>query len=99
MNLIGKIFVVLILVMSLVFMSLAMAVYSTHQNWRDTADKFKADVSTAQTKNNQLREDLKRLDSQLAAERDAYRQQLQALETKRAELEVERNNMQERHAH
>jgi cell division protein FtsL len=98
MNLIGKIFVVLILVMSLVFMSLAMVVYSTHQNWRQAAEKFKTDVSTAQTKNNQLQEDLKRLDSQLAAERDAYRQQLQALETKRAELVVERNNMQERHA-
>jgi hypothetical protein len=35
MNLIGKIFVVLIFVMSLVFMSFAVAVYSVHKNWRD----------------------------------------------------------------
>jgi hypothetical protein len=35
MNLVGKIFVVLIFVMSLVFMSFAVAVYATHRNWRD----------------------------------------------------------------
>ena len=35
MNLVGKIFVVLILVMSVLFMAFAMAVYATHQNWRD----------------------------------------------------------------
>jgi len=33
MNLVGKIFVVLILVMSLVFASFAVAVYATHKNW------------------------------------------------------------------
>ena len=35
MNLIGKIFVVLILVMSVLFMAFAMAVYAMHQNWRE----------------------------------------------------------------
>jgi hypothetical protein len=35
MNLVGKIFVVLILVVSLVVMSFVMAVYATHKNWRD----------------------------------------------------------------
>ena len=35
MNLVGKIFVVLIFVMSLVFMAFAMAVYATHRNWRE----------------------------------------------------------------
>ena len=35
MNLVGKIFVVLILVMSVVFMAFAMAVYATHRNWRE----------------------------------------------------------------
>jgi hypothetical protein len=35
MNLVGKIFIVLIFVMSLVFMSLVLAVYSTHENWRN----------------------------------------------------------------
>ena len=35
MNLVGKIFTVMILVMSLVFMSFAVAVYATHKNWRE----------------------------------------------------------------
>jgi len=35
MTLIGKIFTVLILIMSLVFMTVAMMVYATHKNWRD----------------------------------------------------------------
>jgi chromosome segregation ATPase len=39
MNLVGKIFVVLILVMSLVFMGFAVAVYATHKNWKETVDR------------------------------------------------------------
>ena len=35
MNWLGKVFVVLILIMSLVFMGLAMAVYATHKNWKE----------------------------------------------------------------
>ncbi len=35
MNLFGKILIVLILVMSLVFMGLAIAVFSTHRNWEE----------------------------------------------------------------
>ena len=35
MNLVGKIFVVLILILSVLFMAFAMAVYATHKNWRE----------------------------------------------------------------
>ena len=38
MNLVGKIFTVLILVMSILFMGFAMMVYATHRNWRDEAN-------------------------------------------------------------
>lgn len=96
MNLVGKIFVVLILVMSIVFMSLAMAVYSTHQNWRKVAEQRKAQVAQEQAKNKELQDDLKQLDTERAMEKDAYRQQLQKLETKRTELARERDTMQQR---
>ena len=33
MNWLGKVFVVLILLMSVIFMALSMAVYATHKNW------------------------------------------------------------------
>ena len=35
MNWLGKIFVVLIAVMSVMFMTLALVVYATHKNWKD----------------------------------------------------------------
>lgn len=38
MNLVGKILVVLNLVMSIVFMSLALMVYATHRDWRDAVE-------------------------------------------------------------
>ncbi|OHB81979.1 MAG: hypothetical protein A2W31_08955 [Planctomycetes bacterium RBG_16_64_10] len=96
MNLVGKIFLVLILIMSIVFMSLAMAVYSTHQNWRQAAEDLKKKVAEAQAKNTDLGEELKRLDTQMAEEKEAYRQQLQKLETMRVELTDQRDQMQER---
>ena len=37
MNLVGKILVLAIFAMSLIFMSFAVAVYGTHQNWKEKA--------------------------------------------------------------
>ena len=48
MNLLGKILVVLIFTMSLVFMSFAVAVYSTHTNWRMIVKNTKENVSINQ---------------------------------------------------
>jgi hypothetical protein len=45
MNLVGKIFTVLIIVLSLVFMTLAVLVYSTHKNWRTVVLNDKAAVA------------------------------------------------------
>jgi hypothetical protein len=39
MNLVGKILNVLILVMSVIFMAFAVAVYATHKNWRDVVER------------------------------------------------------------
>ncbi len=49
MNLVGKIFIVLILVMSLVFMGLVVAVYTTHTNWRTKSTELGEQLTT--TKN------------------------------------------------
>jgi hypothetical protein len=69
MNLVGKIFTLLIFVMSLVFMAFTVAVYSTHRNWRevvlgapgkpDTGLDFKLGA-------------LKAKNDELAKERDKY---------------------------
>ena len=39
MNLVGKICLFATLVMSIVFMSFAVAVYATHQNWREAIER------------------------------------------------------------
>lgn len=44
MNLVGKILTVLILVMSLVFMSFAVAVYATHKSWKEVVTRPKEDA-------------------------------------------------------
>ena len=36
MNLVGKIIIVSILITSILFMAVAMAVYATHKNWRES---------------------------------------------------------------
>ena len=39
MNLLGKIFIVAIMIMSVVFMTLALMVYATHKNWKDVVER------------------------------------------------------------
>jgi vacuolar-type H+-ATPase subunit I/STV1 len=45
MNLVGKIFIVVILVMSLVFMALTISVFTAQKNWRDVAMLSKDDAA------------------------------------------------------
>ena len=95
MNLLGKIFVVLIFVMSLVFMSFAVAVYGTHQNWktrRPTPERGQLRRSLGQALDNakQLLEkaeaDKAKLEADIAKEAKAKREALAKLETERDEL-------------
>jgi len=96
MNLVGKIFVVLILIMSVVFMAMSMAVYATHRNWKEAAEKVKMQRDAAQAKNDQLKVELERLDKTLSAEKTDREQQIAKLETERLELIRERDEMQTR---
>lgn len=54
MHSLGKIFIGLICVMSIVFMSFAVSVYSTSNNWRETAQNLKKELDDAKSKNNAL---------------------------------------------
>jgi chromosome segregation ATPase len=96
MNLVGKIFVVLILVMSLVFMAFAMMVYSTHKSWQEavslpreqaTGGKqpgLKFQLADERAKTTALQEELERLKQTLESERQTFRQRLAAAEGARA---------------
>lgn len=100
MNLLGKIFTVLILVMSVLFMAFSMAVYATHKNWREaveneqaTPDKplgLKVRLKNEVTKNKELNDQWEKLKQQYDAEKAAKTQAVAKLEN---ELELVRTEL------
>lgn len=90
MNFIGKIFVVLILIMSIVFMTVAAIVYATHRNWEDIAKKRQSDLNAATAEFDQLKSKYNRLEGDLKSQVDAARQQVAKLQTEQGLL-VNRN--------
>jgi hypothetical protein len=81
MTLIGKIFTMLILVMSIVFMSFAVMVFATHKNWKQEALTLKQQVQDAYATNNALRGELESARLLLAEHQAARRQALAALQS------------------
>lgn len=86
MNLLGKIFVVLILLFSVFLMAFAMVVYATHKNWKEEATAVQSRLSQARTANEELQQRYDRLDSQLKAELEAAQQEVRKLESERVAL-------------
>lgn len=96
MTLLGKVFTVLIFIMSLVFMTFAVAVFATHKNWKmyvtnDTPnEKYGLGLMhqlAAQEKTNvNLRAEMEELLSELQREMAARRHAIGVLETKLAEV-------------
>ena len=85
MNLVGKIMIVLILVMSILFMGFALAVYSTHQNWRDLVDGpngLKVQNQRLSQEKDQLENLVAEANNKLAFERAARREALANLVTR-----------------
>jgi len=104
MNLIGKIFIVLIAVMSIFFMALAMAVYSTHQNWNELAKSTQERVRGLQDQNNELEAKNQKLQDTAAIERAARTKAIATSETRllqsQQQLQQSRtqlNTLQEEH--
>jgi uncharacterized protein involved in type VI secretion and phage assembly len=91
MTLVGKIFTVLILLMSVVFMSFAVMVFATHQNWMDqvknptTGYDVRLKNKTAELANAKLEH--ARTTQQLALEQASRRQALAALQTRLTQAE------------
>lgn len=99
MNLFGKILIMLNLLMSLVFMGFAVAVYSTHKNWKEivTLDKataqatgkklgLQAQLEDAKLVNSQLEEKLLALQKEIKQELAMRNSRLQVLETEKENL-------------
>ena len=90
MNLIGKILVLLIVIMSIVFMGLAMTVYSSHENWHDQAQSLNKKLAESRAQLNQAKDAFDRMESKLSGDLEAIQQQIRKLESERTML-VDRN--------
>ena len=90
MTLLGKSFTVVILILSLTFMVLSLAVNASHRNWRDVVmgtGGLKQQIETTERTNNQLRDSQQRTQAALDREQAARRTALAALQTQLNRLE------------
>jgi hypothetical protein len=97
MNWLGKVFVIVILIMSLMFMSFAMAVYATHKNWKVTADDLKDKVAKAQAENTRLVTEHNQRVEALEREKTAAEQRAVQLESERVALNERNATIQAQH--
>jgi hypothetical protein len=89
MTLLGKAFSVIIVLLSLAFMVLALAVNATHRNWRDKALALKTQIEETNLSNEQLRDAQQRTQAALDREQAARRTAIASLQTALDQLEGE----------
>ena len=104
MNLVGKIFIVLIFVMSLLWMGFSVAVYATHKNWKEVVENpeatpgkplgLKPQLDRQKEHNEELKTQADKLANELAAEQAAKRQSLTKLETEKQDLQRQRDDLE-----
>lgn len=97
MNLLGKAFTVLILLMSIAFMMLAVTVYATHRSWREDALKYKQQVDQATQENIRLREERDNSVSKLAMEQTARRYAIASLQSRLEQVEDQLSRREEQY--
>jgi hypothetical protein len=98
MTLLGKIFTVLIFIMSVLFMGFSVMVSATHKNWKEMVvgeTGMKQQVDDLENINRQLRKDLEASENKLAVEQAARRHALSSLSTK---LEKSKQDLSEKEA-
>ncbi len=71
MNLVGKIFALLIMVMSLVFTSFTVMVYATHKNWREETLKVRGQLKLANNVADEQLNEMDRMKTEFAAKEEA----------------------------
>jgi chromosome segregation ATPase len=82
MSLVGKIFTMLILVFSIIFMAFSMMVFATHKNWKAQATKLQTDLGAANTALKDAKDALEREKTEMAREQAARKAALAALQVR-----------------
>jgi hypothetical protein len=102
MNLVGKIFVVVIFVLCLVFMALVLSVYTAQRNWRDVVMQdapgkepgLKSQLEKAKHDNEELTDTKAKLQKEYDTERAAKQQALSKLLTELEIVKKERKSLE-----
>ncbi|MCR4415684.1 MAG: hypothetical protein NUV77_25000 [Thermoguttaceae bacterium] len=97
MNLVGKILTGIIALFSIVFMTLVMAVYATHQNWKKVAKEVETKLNEETTKNKALQDQLEKLKNDYAAERQQLLDAKKSADTEVDLVTKERDKLKAEH--
>src|SRR5688572_8940388 len=89
MTLVGKIFTMLIFVMSLVFMSFSIMVFATHSNWKAQSEALKTKLTQQEQALAQAKTDHENTKRDLAQEQAARRHALAVAQTRLVQAEMQ----------
>ncbi|GIX00035.1 MAG: hypothetical protein KatS3mg111_3367 [Pirellulaceae bacterium] len=89
MSLLGRVFIAIVFVLSIIFFTVSVMVNATHINWKEQADTFKQRADDATRKNGELTELLEEVKTELAIEQAARVSALAALQTQLDEAKAE----------
>lgn len=95
-NNIVKVFVILIALSSLVFLTFSVILYTSHKNWKETAAKIEAKIKPLEDQRDKLtaeKEDLLRM---IDIEKSAYLKTIAALKTQAQQLDRENKDLAEK---
>ncbi|MBQ3388450.1 MAG: hypothetical protein IJG60_04470 [Thermoguttaceae bacterium] len=96
MNLVGKIFVSLIAIMSIIFFSLALTLYANHKSWKEDSAKKQEQIAALDKEKATLTAQKQDLENKIAKEREAYEATIGALHDVVQDLQIQNDSLTER---
>ena len=91
MNLVGKIFTVLIFLMCVVFASFGLMVHAAHKNWKEEANKASDELTKAAKEKQDLLDEKQILQTKLDDEKKDHEKRLLSLDERRKQAEADRD--------
>ncbi|MBQ9874012.1 MAG: hypothetical protein IJM30_06080 [Thermoguttaceae bacterium] len=95
MNLVGKIFVGLIALMSVVVLTTSVISYASHKNWKTKADELQKQLTDANNEKTKLEAQKKELAQKIDEGRESYTKMVEATMTKVAEMQDENSKLKD----
>ncbi|MGI5832000.1 MAG: hypothetical protein ACOX6D_05645 [Thermoguttaceae bacterium] len=96
MNLVGKIFVSLIAIMSIIFFSLTLVLYAHHKNWKADSESKQARITELDKEKSTLTAQKQDLENKITKEREAYEATIGALRDVVQDLQQQNDALTER---